>query len=40
MGSADVLQACWGYMATDQNHVQRVHVPMLSDPEDLDRTDH
>ena len=24
-------------MATDQNHVPRVHVPMLSDPEGLDR---
>ena len=25
------------HMATDQNHVPRVHVPMLSDPEGLDR---
>ena len=25
------------YMATNQNHVPRVHVPMLSDPERLDR---
>ena len=25
-------------MATDQSHVPRVHVPMLSDPEGLDRT--
>ena len=25
------------YMATDQNHVPRVHVPMLSDPEGLER---
>ena len=25
------------YMATDQNHVPSVHVPMLSDPEGLDR---
>ena len=24
-------------MATNQNHVPRVHVPMLSDPEGLDR---
>ena len=24
-------------MATDQNHVPRVHVPTLSDPEGLDR---
>ena len=24
-------------MVTDQNHVPRVHVPMLSDPEGLDR---
>ena len=24
-------------MATDQNHVPRVHVPMPSDPEGLDR---
>ena len=26
-----------GNMATDQNHVPRVHVPMPSDPEGLDR---
>ena len=25
------------YMATDQNHVPRVYVPILSDPEGLDR---
>ena len=25
------------YVATDQNHVPRVHVPMPSDPEGLDR---
>ena len=25
------------HMAADQNHVPRVHVPMLSDPEGLDR---
>ena len=25
-------------MATDQNHMPRVHVPMLSDPEGLDGT--
>ena len=25
-------------MATDQNHMPRVHVPMLSDPKGLDRT--
>ena len=25
------------HMATDQNHVPRVHVPMPSDPEGLDR---
>ena len=25
-------------MAAGQNHVPRVHVPMLSDPEGLDRT--
>ena len=27
-----------GKMATDQNDVPRIHVPMLSDPEGLDRT--
>ena len=26
------------YLATDHNHVPRVHVPMLSDPEGLDGT--
>ena len=26
------------YMADGQNHVPRVHIPMLSDPEGLDRT--
>ena len=26
------------HLALDQNHVPRVHVPMLSDPEGLDRT--
>ena len=36
--SAWTLWAMLGYMATDRNHVPRVHVPMLPDLEGLDRT--
>ena len=35
MGITGVISICW---ATDENHLPRVQVPMLSDPEGLDRT--